>query len=195
MLTLTPIRHRLAPRQTGCGADYADEINLRAARRRPLRTHRPHRPPPNLNPPPSLYTTLLQDTPPLPSPPALRAGGEGRGEAPIHFTRAPIDGLLFCRGLWRFRMEATVTALNPLDGTSHCRRRRHRHRESFHLVRPAKVRGGLSAPQSFHECWPGLHPHRGLRANHPNTGRGQRDLSFGRAKLRKLICISASQAL
>jgi len=30
MLTLTPIRHRLAPRQTGCGADYADEINLRA---------------------------------------------------------------------------------------------------------------------------------------------------------------------
>ena len=38
MLTLTPIRHRLAPRQTGCGADYADEINLRAARRRRRRS-------------------------------------------------------------------------------------------------------------------------------------------------------------
>ena len=112
--------------------------------------------------PKNQYTTLLQDTPPLPSPPALRAGGEARGEAPIHFNCAPIDGLLFCRGLWRFRMEATVTALNPLDGTSHCRRRRHRHRESFHLVRPAKVRGGLSAPQSFHSCWPRLCPHRGL---------------------------------
>lgn len=34
MLTLTPIRHRLAPRQTGCGDDFANEINLRAARRR-----------------------------------------------------------------------------------------------------------------------------------------------------------------
>jgi len=111
---------------------------------------------------PALYTTILQDTPPPPSPPALRAGGEGRGEAPIHFNCAPIDGLLFCRGLWRFRMETTVTAASPLDGTSHCRRRRHRHRESFHLVRPAKVRGGLSAPQSFHSCWPRLCPHRGL---------------------------------
>jgi len=110
----------------------------------------------------NLYTTILQDTPPPPSPPALRAGGEGRGEAPIHFNCAPIDGLLFCRGLWRFRMETTVTAASPLDGTSHCRRRRHRHRESFHLVRPAKVRGGLSAPQSFHSCWPRLCPHRGL---------------------------------